>query len=157
MNNIVIHRYVRDLKPENILIDAYGHIRLCDFGFSTECNSEMDELTDGCGTAMYIAPEIASGFTKFGHGFGVDWWALGCILHEMLTGEAPFGDSDHMTKFEIFNNINEKNPPFPLFMNQSIKSLIKGLLQKKADQRYSWSQVHGSPWLSEVLQIDLSC
>ncbi len=157
MNNIVIHWYVRDLKPENILIDAYGHIRLCDFGFSTECNSEMDELTDGCGTAMYIAPEIASGFTKFGHGFGVDWWALGCILHEMLTGEAPFGDSDHMTKFEIFNNINEKNPSFPLFMNQSIKSLIKGLLQKKADQRYSWSQVHGSPWLSEVLHINLSC
>jgi protein kinase A len=141
----------RDLKPENILIDAEGHIKLCDFGFSTPCNSDEDELKDGCGTAMYIAPEIASGFRKYSHGFGVDWWAAGCLLFEMLTGEAPFGDSDHMSKYEIFNNINEKPVRCPLLMNRHCKALINGLLEKKADKRFSWKNVKENLWLTEVL------
>ena len=35
---------------------------------------------------MYVAPEIAGGFTKNSHGFPVDWWGLGCVLMEMVTG-----------------------------------------------------------------------
>ncbi len=106
---------------------------------------------------MYIAPEFASGFTLFGLGFGVDWWALGCFLFVLFSGEAPFGDSDHMTKFEIFNNINEKNVTCPMFMNKNAKTLIKGLLQKKSDQRYSWTQVKENAWLSDVRTTQYSC
>ena len=55
-----------DIKPENILLDYDGHIRLCDFGFAVPVNKGSDgndvPLNDGCGTAMYVAPEIASGF-----------------------------------------------------------------------------------------------
>ena len=50
----------RDLKPENCMIDSMGHIRLVDFGFSAPI-AAYENLTGGCGTAMYIAPEIASG------------------------------------------------------------------------------------------------
>lgn len=79
----------RDLKPENILIDSRGHVKLCDFGFAAPCSTDdqqTGDLRDGCGTAMYIAPEVASGFMKGVHGFPVDWWALGCVLMEMITG-----------------------------------------------------------------------
>ena len=43
--------------------------------------------SDGCGTAMYLAPEIASGYTDSTHGYPVDWWSLGCVLFELVTGE----------------------------------------------------------------------
>jgi serine/threonine protein kinase len=76
----------RDLKPENIILDNCGHIKLCDFGFASALSSRDAVLNDGCGTAMYVAPEIASGHMKKAHGLPVDWWGLGCILYEMLTG-----------------------------------------------------------------------
>ena len=78
----------RDLKPENILLDCEGHIKLCDFGFASFMSSSDALLHDGCGTAMYVAPEIASGHMKKAHGLPVDWWGLGCILYEMLVGKA---------------------------------------------------------------------
>lgn len=63
-----------------------GHIKLCDFGFATIVGSNDAPLHDGCGTAMYVAPEIAGGHMKLAHGLPVDWWSLGCILYEMVTG-----------------------------------------------------------------------
>ena len=81
-----MHIVYRDLKPENILLDEFGHVKLCDFGFAAYLKREQDGmLNDGCGTAMYVAPEIANGSNR-GHGIPVDWWGLGIILYEMLTG-----------------------------------------------------------------------
>lgn len=57
--------FYRDLKPENILIDINGHVKLCDFGFAVPLSKQHNQsLQDGCGTAMYVAPEIAGGFMK---------------------------------------------------------------------------------------------
>jgi protein kinase A len=50
------HIIYRDLKPENILIDNDGHIKLCDFGFAVKLNGPNGTLSDGCGSAMYVAP-----------------------------------------------------------------------------------------------------
>ena len=100
----------RDLKPENIMVDFQGHVKLVDFGFAVPHKDGADPLHDGCGTAMYVAPEIAGGFMKCAHSFPVDWWSLGCVLAEMVSGRAPFGDTDTSSKFEVFNNINQKPP-----------------------------------------------
>jgi len=69
-----------------------GHIKLCDFGFAVPIRENPSDATssklqDGCGTAMYVAPEIAGGFTRNKHGYPVDWWGLGCVLMEMVTGK----------------------------------------------------------------------
>lgn len=70
----------RDLKPENILLDQDGHVRIADFGFAKVVSDCAWTL---CGTPEYMAPEIIGGrgYTK-----AVDWWALGIMIFEMITG-----------------------------------------------------------------------
>ena len=140
----------RDLKPENILIDAEGHIRLVDFGFASRLSSSDSLLTSGCGTAMYIAPEIAEGKSKSAHGLPVDWWSLGCVIFEMIAGRAPFGDSEHMSKFEIFNRINAGKFSFPKNVSPHARTLIKGLLTVNPGARFKWENVKSHPWFEEV-------
>ena len=73
----------RDVKPENILLDYQGHIALCDFGLCKLNMSNDDKTNTFCGTPEYLAPELLlnQGYTR-----SVDWWTLGTLLYEMLTG-----------------------------------------------------------------------
>jgi serum/glucocorticoid-regulated kinase 2 len=87
----------RDLKPENILLDYTGHIALCDFGLC-KLNMGDDETTNTfCGTPEYLAPELL-----LGHGYtkAVDWWTLGVLLYEMLTGLPPCTGKSCRTLFD---------------------------------------------------------
>ncbi|KAF8728591.1 hypothetical protein HU200_017856 [Digitaria exilis] len=78
--NGIMHR---DLKPENILLDADGHAMLTDFGVAKEFD-ENTRSNSMCGTVEYMAPEIVQGR---GHDKAADWWSVGVLLFEMLTGK----------------------------------------------------------------------
>ncbi len=80
----------RDLKPENVLIDIDGHIKLADFGLSKVLN--LNETSNSfCGSPEYMSPEMLMGT---GHSFKVDYYSLGAILFEMLTGLPPHYSTD---------------------------------------------------------------
>eukprot|EP01041_Mallomonas_annulata_P008207 gene8207-16879_t len=148
----------RDLKPENILIDHNGHIKLCDFGFAvkhTHNTKKGGQLRDTCGTAMYIAPEVINGKANTYHSFPVDWWALGCILYEMVIGVAPFGDTENLSKFVIFNNIVSKPVEITKTLSPPIRAVMTSLLQKEQDVRGSWRQIRDAEWLRDIHWDDI--
>lgn len=88
----------RDLKPENVLLDRNGNVRLTDFGLSKEGVLDHSSGANSfCGTPEYIAPEV---ILRQGHGRAVDWWSLGALLYEMITGLPPFYSRNRETMFE---------------------------------------------------------
>jgi len=81
----------RDIKPSNILINSDSLVRLCDFGLARSTSHDTASLpimTDYVATRWYRAPEILLGSSKYS--LGVDTWAVGCILGEMLLGRPLF-------------------------------------------------------------------
>jgi serine/threonine protein kinase len=90
----------RDLKPENIMLTAAGELRIIDLGF-TKILSEGRTFTF-CGTAEYMAPEI---LRHCGYTLAVDWWALGIVMLEMMTGVCAFIPVDDEDPDDVLGKI----------------------------------------------------
>mmetsp|Transcript_39863 Transcript_39863/g.124624 ORF Transcript_39863/g.124624 Transcript_39863/m.124624 type:complete len:813 (-) Transcript_39863:716-3154(-) len=134
----VLHR---DLKPENLLLDRSAHVCLTDFGLAKELSAPPDENADDenrtrtiCGTTEYMAPEMLKGK---GYGKAVDWWSLGTLAYEMMTGAPPFRGRNNK---EINQKIINGKLKLPSWMDMDSHSLIKGLLQKNAQKRLGASR-----------------
>ncbi len=85
----------RDLKPGNVVIDKEGHALLTDFGLSKEASLAHSF----CGSTAYMAPEM---LWRRGHTKVLDWYLLGVLIYEALTGRPPFWD---INKEALLNNI----------------------------------------------------
>ena len=120
----------RDLKPENILLDNEGHVKLTDFGLAKRQDPESTKRTNSLvGSIDYMAPEILQ---ATGHGKTADWWSVGVLMYEMLTGQLPFRGKN---KPAIQKAICSHKLKMPSFLPGDATGLIKGLLDRQQDRR----------------------
>eukprot|EP01052_Picozoa_sp_SAG31_P010441 SAG31_NODE_572_length_13974_cov_28.935640_11_plen_130_part_00 len=99
----------RDIKPENLLLDRQGHIHMTDFGLSKVQEKANEPLHTFCGTPYYLAPEML--VEKTGYGKEVDWWGLGILVFEMLSGQPPFYSNNMQRVYEKIVSAEIGPPP----------------------------------------------
>ncbi|CAI9112462.1 OLC1v1012916C1 [Oldenlandia corymbosa var. corymbosa] len=116
----IVHR---DLKPENILMDSDGHVMLTDFGLAKEID-ESSRSNSMCGTTEYMAPEI---LLRKGHNKEADWWSVGILLFEMLTGKPPYF---HSNRKKLQEKIISERLKLPPRLSGEAHSLLKGVCSK---------------------------
>ncbi|KAG0755694.1 hypothetical protein G6F57_007103 [Rhizopus arrhizus] len=124
-----LHRHsilYRDLKPENVLLASDGHIVLTDFGLSKMFgNNEEHRTTTYCGTPEYLAPEII--LQEEEYSYAADYWSLGTMLYEMITGVIPFAAS---TPDDMYERVLYDDLLFPAHFDPEAMDLIAGLLER---------------------------
>uniref|UniRef100_A0A4W4H651 G protein-coupled receptor kinase n=1 Tax=Electrophorus electricus TaxID=8005 RepID=A0A4W4H651_ELEEL len=141
----------RDLKPENILLDDHGHIRISDLGLAVHV-PEGQTIKGRVGTVGYMAPEVVKNER---YTFSPDWWALGCLLYEMIEGQSPFQQRKKKIKREeVERLVKEVVEEYSSKFSEEAKSLCKMLLAKDPAGRLGCqggaSEVKGHPLFRSI-------
>ena len=133
----------RDVKPSNVLLDTGArpdgsdHVYLADFGLTKRVSEETGIADEGhlMGTIDYVAPEQIAREEIDGR---ADVYSLGCVLHECLVGEPPFGRESDLAV--VFGHL-ETQPPAPSAQRPelpaALDAVIARALAKEPEQRYS--------------------
>ncbi|KAG6792598.1 hypothetical protein POTOM_001750 [Populus tomentosa] len=156
----------RDLKPENLLLDAFGNLKVSDFGLSalsqqvrvTTINSSShlksyrhhsDNQDDGllhttCGTPNYVAPEVLN--DRGYDGTTADLWSCGVILFVLLAGYLPFDDSNVMNLYKKISAAEFTCPPWLSF---GAMKLITRILDPNPMTRITIPEILVDEWFKK--------
>lgn len=122
----------RDCKPENILLDDHGHVRISDLGLAVEI-TESDMVRGRVGTVGYMAPEVIDNEK---YTFSPDWFSFGCLLYEMIEGQAPFrARKEKVKREEVDRRVKEDQERYSPKFSEDAKSLCQQLLKKSPRNR----------------------
>lgn len=142
----------RDIKPDNILVDLHGNIKIIDMGLVKRLRNADGTVSRAfsiVGTFDYIAPEILS---RQGYTYEVDYWSLGTVMFECLTGYPPFNSPDAMdtcrkiVRFFHFLKIPHETVAK---VSASCLNLLLGLLQH-APLRFNCNAIRSHIWLKDA-------
>ncbi|KAH9940458.1 kinase-like protein [Epithele typhae] len=135
----VIHR---DLKPENILLDDALRIKITDFGTGKFTDSGGEPTKTFVGTAQYVSPELLEHNES---SKSSDFWALGCIIYQMIAGRFVFRGLVDWQK------IKQLEYSFPEGFDEQAQDLVQKLLVRDPDQRLG-AGPPGSPYDMQALR-----
>ncbi|KAG1699419.1 hypothetical protein DVH05_012834 [Phytophthora capsici] len=148
-NRNIFHR---DLKLENVMITKDLNVKLIDFGLSEVLSTPDQPLRTVCGTPLYCSPEILflhasvkaarDGF----QGGPADVWSVGVLIFALLTGCAPFDDSDfHRLRRDVSrNHIN-----YPAYLSDQAKGLLKNVLVTDPHMRPTVTDLLSYGWFQD--------
>jgi cGMP-dependent protein kinase len=137
----------RDLKPENLLLNDKGHVKLTDMGLAKVV---VGKTFTTCGTPDYFAPELIA---SKGHNLAVDWWTLGILTFELMSGHPPF---ESATPMQIYSKVQKgiNKITFPKKVKGNAEQLIKGLCHATPSERLPMKKggtqnIKKAPWFAE--------
>ncbi|XP_021674049.2 CBL-interacting protein kinase 32 isoform X1 [Hevea brasiliensis] len=138
--------YHRDLKPENLLLDAYGNLKVSDFGLSALSQQVRDDglLHTTCGTPNYVAPEVLN--DRGYDGATADMWSCGVILFVLLAGYLPFDDSNLMNLYKKISAAEFTCPPWLSF---GAMKLITKILDPNPMTRITIPEILEDEWFKK--------
>jgi tRNA A-37 threonylcarbamoyl transferase component Bud32/TolB-like protein len=132
----------RDIKPENILFQA-GHAVVSDFGIaravSSASGARLTETGLAVGTPAYMSPEQAAGDQDIDA--RSDLYGLGCVLYEMLSGDAPYTASTPQAL--IAKKLAEPTPRISVVRETvpaSVEAALVKALEKTPADRFATAQ-----------------
>jgi 3-phosphoinositide dependent protein kinase-1 len=117
------------------MIDNTGHIKLGDFGsacrvgHSATASSSALDTVGMDGTAEYLSPEVIAGHARTP---ACDWWAVGCVLFQLLAGRVPFFHNDRQ---KLFAAITSGAIDFADEMPDTARHIIQLFLERNVAQR----------------------
>ncbi|CAE7018990.1 for [Symbiodinium sp. CCMP2456] len=138
----------RDLKPENLLLAEDGFMKLTDMGLA---KFVVGKTYTTCGTPDYFAPELIA---STGHTNAVDWWTLGILIFELMSGHPPFESAYPM---QIYAKVTKGigKVAFPSVMKGHCKNLVENLLKNDPSDRLAMrkggvANVKSHPWFEDM-------
>jgi ribosomal protein S6 kinase alpha-5 len=131
-NHNIIHR---DIKIENIMLDKSGHVKLIDFGLSTQLSQPIESMSP-VGSFIYMAPELIRDHQGGRH---TDWWSMGVMAFELLTGRTPWSTltDQRIIKHEI-QTVNVAQ--YLIDFSPNVSSFINSLMNKNFLNRLGTKQ-----------------
>ena len=174
----IIHR---DIKPENLLIAKNNETKLCDFGFARLISGNSEKLTDYVATRWYRAPELLISQGEYGP--EVDYWAIGCIMGELVDGNPLFPGENELDQIhciqKVLGNLTEKQQETfysnPIYqgknllnitkpetlerkyfgkLNKQAINFLKGLLELEPKKRLNENNVFQHPYFAKLVNND---
>ncbi len=132
----IVHR---DIKPHNIMITNNGQTKVTDFGIARalggDAEATMTQTGMVIGTAAYLSPEQAQGNPVDARS---DVYSLGCVLHEALTGDAPFsGDTPLSIAYKHVRETPERPSAVNSDVPEALDAIVMKAMSKNPDNRYA--------------------